>query len=373
MSMHEIPLILLGIGGVGRALIRQIIANRTLYAEQYGLKLGVLAICDRTGAVLGLGGGIDDQALLDLIDLKEAGGALAEHALGGDDYGDMSTIVSLAGRPGAVMVDVTATDATIPALLAARERGYKIALANKKPLTDTQEVYNRLTQAGATGGAAHFQQSVRWEATVGAGLPVIATQNRLVASGDKIKRMAGAFSGTLGYVMTGLQAGRRLSEIVREAHQLGYTEPDPRDDLGGMDVARKALILARGLGWEVELSDVDVTGLYPPNLDDLNVDEFLDALPELDKAMDATIRDAAARDGVLRYAATVENGRCFVGPTVVSADSPLGRLTGTDNLAEFHSHWYSPNPLVLQGRGAGVDATAAGVLSDVIELAFTRE
>jgi aspartokinase/homoserine dehydrogenase 1 len=273
------------------------------------------------------------------------------------------------------VVDVTATDETIPALLVARERGYKIALANKKPLTDTQEVYNRLTQAGITDGerATHFQQSVRWEATVGAGLPVIATQNRLMASGDEITRMAGAFSGTLGYIMTGLQAGRRLSEIVREAHQLGYTEPDPRDDLSGMDVARKALILARGVGWELELSDVDVTGLYPPNLDDLSVDEFLDALPELDKAMDATIRDAAARDGVLRYAATVENGRCYVGPTVVSADSPLGRLTGTDNLAEFHSRWYSPNPLVLQGRGAGVDATAAGVLSDIIELAFTSE
>ena len=373
--MHEIPLILLGIGGVGRALVRQIIANRMLHAKRYGLKLGLLAVCDRTGAVLDLGGGIDDDTLQDLIDLKEAGGALGEHALGSDDYDDISTIVTLAGRPGAIVVDVTAADATIPALLVARERGYKIALANKKPLTDTQEVYNRLTQAGVTGDrrATHFQQSVRWEATVGAGLPVIATQNRLVASGDEITRMAGAFSGTLGYVMTGLQAGRRLSEIVREAHQLGYTEPDPRDDLGGMDVARKALILARGLGWELELEDVEVTGLYPPTMDDLSVGEFLDELSDLDQAMASTIRDAANQGGVLRYAATVENGRCFVGPTVVDADSPLGRLTGTDNLAEFHSRWYSPNPLVLQGRGAGVDATAAGVLSDVIELAFTSE
>jgi homoserine dehydrogenase len=207
---------------------------------------------------------------------------------------------------------------------------------------------------------------------VGAGLPVIATLNRLIASGDEITRMAGTFSGTLGYLMTGLQEGRPFSEVVREAHKLGYTEPDPRDDLGGVDVARKALILARGLGWRLDMADVAVTGLYPAAMADLSVAEFMAALPDLDAHFSGLVADAAADGKVLRFAATVEDGACQVGPVAVSADSPLGRLSGTDNLIEITSRWYQPNPLVIQGRGAGVDATAAGVLSDIVELAFTR-
>ncbi len=376
--MREVPLIVLGIGGVGRSLLCQIISNRRLHAERYGLALEVMAVCDRNSAAIELGHGINDANLEDLVELKSAGGALSEHALGGADYADLQELVSVTGRPGAIVVDVTATDRTIPALLHAIEQEYRIVLANKKPLTATQEAYDRLTRAGVTVGVSNDQGDtaytqplpVRWETTVGAGLPVIATQQRLVSSGDIIHRIAGTFSGTLGYVMTGLEEGRKLSEIVREAHSLGYTEPDPRDDLGGIDVARKALILARGLGWTLEMDDVEVTGLYPAAMDDLSVDEFLTALPDLDAEFGAQVKEAAAAGNVLRFAAEIEGGRCMVGPTVVAADSPLGRLTGTNNLVEFHSRWYSPNPLVIQGRGAGVDVTAAGVLSDIVELAL---
>jgi homoserine dehydrogenase len=376
--MREVPLIVLGIGGVGRSLLYQIISNRRLHEERYGLALEVMAVCDHSSAAIELGHGINDANLEDLLELKSAGGSLAEHALGGARYAGLQELVSVTGRPGAIVVDVTATDHTIPALLHAIEQEYRIVLANKKPLTATQEAYDRLTRAGVTVGMGTDQGDsvytqplpVRWETTVGAGLPVIATQQRLVSSGDKIHRIAGTFSGTLGYVMTGLEEGRKLSEIVREAHSLGYTEPDPRDDLGGIDVARKALILARGLGWTLEMDDVEVTGLYPAAMDDLSVDEFMAALPDLDAEFGAQVKEAAAAGNVLRFAAEIEAGRCKVGPTVVAADSPLGRLTGTDNLVEFHSRWYTPNPLVIQGRGAGVEVTAAGVLSDIVELAL---
>ena len=240
-----------------------------------------------------------------------------------------------------------------------------------------QEVYDRLTRAAGTAhgpaqgaGSGVHQTHTRWETTCGAGLPVIVTLNRLLASGDSVHRIAGALSGTLGYVMTGLQAGRSFSAVVREAHGLGYTEPDPRDDLGGVDVARKALILARGLGWQLGLEDVVVTGLYPPALNALEVDEFLDALAQLDEPLRQEVEAASRAGQVLRYAAVVAEGRCIVGPTRVGVDSPLGRLSGTDNLVEFHSQWYQPTPLVVQGRGAGADATAAGLLSDIIELAY---
>jgi aspartokinase/homoserine dehydrogenase 1 len=119
------------------------------------------------------------------------------------------------------------------------------------------------------------------------------------------------------------------------------------------------------------LADVQVTSLYPAQMDSLTVADFLAALPDLDAQFAAQVQTAAAQEQVLRYAATVQDGACRVGPTLVQVSSPLGRLSGTDNLVEFHTRWYQPNPLVVQGRGAGVDATASGVLADMIELAFT--
>jgi homoserine dehydrogenase len=366
--MRNLPVILFGAGGVGRALVGQIIENRTYHASQYGLALSVLAVADSSSAAISLDGGFDDIVLAELLALKAAGKSLAEHPMGGPQQ-DLVGVVDVAGRPNAVVVDCTPSELTVPALLFSLEQGYKIVLANKKPLTLQQEVFDRLTRAGGT--LRQLGRS-RWETTCGAALPVIITLNRLVASGDQVKRIAGTFSGTLGYVMTGLQQGRPLSEVVREAHKLGYTEPDPRDDLGGVDVARKALILARGLGWPMEMTDVEVTGLYPAHMDRLSVDQFMSSLPELDEQFRAQVQAATAQDMVLRFAVTVEEGRCRVGPTLVSANSPLGRLSGTDNLVEFYTRWYTPNPLVVQGRGAGVDATASGVLADIIELAYTN-
>ena len=374
--MYNLPVILFGVGGVGRALLRQIVEQRTFHALQYGLTLELLAVCDSDGAVIEPSDGLDDELIHEIIAAKAAGQRLAQHPAGGIQK-DLVGIVDIAGRAGTVVVDCTATADTVPALLFARDQRYKIVLANKKPLTIDQEVYNRLTSAGGTNGNGEQGAPVRqlaysrWETTVGAALPVIATLNRLVSSGDEVKRITGTFSGTLGYVMTGLQEGKPFSEIVREAHQLGYTEPDPRDDLGGVDVARKALILARGLGWQLDRAQEEVQGLYPATMDGLTVSEFLDALPQLDEQFQMRVAEAASTGKVLRFAAQVEDGVCRVGPTLVAAASPLGRLSGTDNLVEFTSRWYNPNPLVIQGRGAGTDATAAGVLSDIIELAYT--
>lgn len=375
--MHELPIILMGAGGVGRALLQQIVANRGLHDTQFGLTLPVLAVCDRDGAVLALDqrrtSGLDGATLLDLVRYKESGRRLAEYSLGGPQN-DLGAVIDIAGRHGCVVVDCTASAETAYALLFALERKYKVVLANKKPLTIDQEVYDRLTRAGATAAdelpPRHWGRS-RWETTCGAALPVVSTLNRLIASGDSVQRIAGALSGTLGYVMTGLQAGQPFSAVVAEAHRLGYTEPDPRDDLGGLDVARKALILARGLGWRMEMNDIQVRGLYPAEMSDLTVAEFMAALPQLDADFRDRVEAAAVEGKVLRYAATIEDGRCRVGLVAVDAAGPLGRLGGTDNLVEFRTRWYDPNPLVVQGRGAGVEVTASGVLSDMIELAFT--
>ncbi len=380
--MREVPVILFGLGGVGRAFVQQVLDLRDFHGREHGLRLDFTALCDSNGAIVAGGGArgestgaLADALLRDLLSHKARGGRLAEHGAGAAQR-DLAAIVDLAGRAGAVVVDCTASEQTVSALRFALERGYRIVLANKVPLTVGLEAYNALTRSGdppavdAIDDAPRVLHRARWETTVGAGLPVIATLNRLIASGDEVSHIAGTFSGTLGYVMTGLQEGQAFSAIVRDAFEQGYTEPDPRDDLGGIDVARKALILARGLGWPLNLRDVAVEGLYPSEMNDLSVDEFMQALPKLDERFAEQVEQAAAAGKVLRYAATVADGACSVGPQAVDADSPLGRLTGTDNLVEFTTRWYSPNPLVIQGRGAGVEATAAGVLSDVVELAF---
>ena len=364
------PVILLGLGAVGRSLLRQIEEQRPLLEREYDLRIAWLALSDSSGAVAPPGSGFNGELLGEILQLKEDGGALASHSRG-RAYTSPAALVEDAGRPGAVVVDCTASDETLDALFLALERGYQVVLANKKPLTAAQEVYDRLNRVGGAASATRSLAALRYETTVGAGLPVIATLDRLVSSGDEIERIAGSFSGTLGFLMTGLEQGRSYSETVQEAYRLGYTEPDPRDDLGGVDVARKALILARGIGWRIEMAQVQVSGLYPDRLAGLGVDDFLSALPSLDEEYRQQVARAASEGKVLRYAATLTDGACSVGLTAVAKDSPLGRLTGTDNLVEFYSRWYSPNPLVIQGRGAGVEATAAGVLSDIVELHFS--
>jgi homoserine dehydrogenase len=164
---------------------------------------------------------------------------------------------------------------------------------------------------------------------------VHAALRRILRCGDQVRSVSGSFSGTLGVVATGLQAGRPLSAVVTDARAAGVTEPDPRDDLSGLDVARKALILARLLGWTLELSDVRVESMFPASLAQVSVEAFMAALPQLDAAMAARAAAAAAEGCTLRYVARVAGGQCSVGLDAVPLDSPLGRLTGTDNLVEI--------------------------------------
>ena len=275
------PVILLGLGSVGRSLLRQVLEQRSLHREEYDLRIEFLALSDSRGAVVGPPGGFTDRLLAELLQLKEEEQSLASHPLGGAGA-SLAGIVDAVGRPGTVVVDCTASDETVDALFRALDRGFQVVLANKKPLTVQQRVYERISRDRSASRRLRTLGRARWETTVGAGLPVIATLERLVSSGDEVARIAGSFSGTLGYVMTGLEEGRAFSETVAEAYRLGYTEPDPRDDLGGVDVARKALILARGMGWRMEMEEVQVRSLYPQRMAGLRVADFLAQLPSLD-------------------------------------------------------------------------------------------
>ncbi|NBC16664.1 MAG: bifunctional aspartate kinase/homoserine dehydrogenase I [Bacteroidetes bacterium] len=263
-----------------------------------------------------------------------------------------------------LVVDATASSDVARRYPELLEQGIGIVTPNKRANTLDMGFYHRLREA-----AARSEVSYRYEATVMAGLPVILTVRDLLRSGDTIERIEGVFSGTLAYLFRRLAEGASFSEAVREARAGGYTEPDPRDDLGGEDVARKLMILAREIGLEVERDDVRVEPLVPFAMMDGPVDAFMEQVDTLDAAWAERVA-AAADDGKrLQYIGRVVDGRCRVGVEAIGPDSPFFALQGTDNAVLFTSERYRDNPLVVQGPGAGPAVTAAGILADLIKAA----
>lgn len=213
------------------------------------------------------------------------------------------------------------------------------------------------------------QKHFLYEANVGAGLPIISTLQDLIASGDEIVRIDGILSGTLSYLFSRFSGKEPFSELVRDAHRKGYTEPDPRDDLSGMDVARKLLILARQLGWRMELGDIAVENLIPPALrrGDFS-DKFYGRYSGSDSSMERRLRKAGANGNALRYVGTLEKGKAHAGVREVPRSHPIAMTKGSDNIIAFTTKRYCETPLVVQGPGAGADVTAMGVFSDILKL-----
>lgn len=263
--------------------------------------------------------------------------------------------------PRSIVVDTTASDKTVSAIREALRAGHAVVMSNKKPLTGPQSAWDELHALG--------DERLFYETTVGAGLPIISTLRDLIKTGDTITRIQGCFSGTLGYIFSELENGVRFSEAVTTAKSNGFTEPDPRDDLSGMDVARKVLILSRLIGKELELDDIPVERLYPQTLAELSVDEFLSQLKTLDEILASRAADAQAKDEVLRYVGTVSDTEQSVKLLSVPAASDLGSLSGPDNIIVIHTKRYADNPVVIKGPGAGIEVTAAGVFSDCYKAA----
>ncbi|HEU5039773.1 MAG TPA: bifunctional aspartate kinase/homoserine dehydrogenase I [Gemmatimonadales bacterium] len=355
---ERMEVILLGFGQIGRTL-----ATLVGQVRRPALSLRVAAVIDRSGFVFDPQG-ISARRLASLAADKRRGRPLAAAAKGRSGTAE-EAIAHIAGyaltRP--VLVDLTADD-TAPALEAALTHGMDLVLANKRPIAGRRAVSEALWQTASARG-----RRILHEATVGAGLPIIDTYHKLTESGDRVERIEGLLSGTLGYVLSEVSTGVPFSRAVRSAMQRGYTEPDPRDDLSGMDVGRKALILARLLGYQGELRRSAVESLVPKWARGLARDEFLKRLPELDAGWRRRTAAAAAAGTVLRYVATVTRGKIAVGLRAVPATSPLAAISGSDNQLVFTTTRYKANPLVITGPGAGAEVTAAGVLNDILRLA----
>jgi len=350
--------VLLGFGQIGRTL-----APMIAKVKQDAVTLRIVGLIDRSGLVFDAGG-LSPRRLTALAAAKAKGTPLAK-AAGGRRAGAAEAVgfVARHALSNPVLVDLTADDTT-DTIKAALGAGMHVVLANKRPVTADKRRYDALRAAAQTHG-----RRLLHEATVGAGLPIIDTYQKLVDSGDRVAKIEGCPSGTLGYLFGELGRGTRFSAALRGAIAKGYPEPDPREDLSGMDVARKALILGRLLGFAGELEDIAVESLVPDGGDGLSRDEFLRRLEEYDAPWEKRVAAAAARGGVLRYRAIVTPRRIRVGLVVVDASSPMASLNGTDNQFIFTTMRYKKNPLVITGPGAGPAVTAGGILNDVLKLA----
>ncbi|MBC8088464.1 MAG: bifunctional aspartate kinase/homoserine dehydrogenase I [Phycisphaerae bacterium] len=351
--------VILGFGQIGRELARM------LPGAKAKSKLNVVGVIDSSGYVFDPAG-LSPRRLQALATTKAKGVTLAASA-GGKTAHAEAAVEEMAShalsRP--ILVDLTADD-TMIALRKGVAGGMDIVLANKRPLTDSRGNVELLRSE-----IAEQRVRLRQEATVGAGLPVMDTYAKLVESGDKVVRIEGCTSGTLGFLLTEIGRGVSFSAALRRAMEKGYSEPDPRDDLSGMDVARKALILARMLGYRGELGDVAVSSLVPAEAQRLPLAKYLASLESFDADWNSRQATAHAENKVLRYVLSVTPRKVSVGLQSVASSHPLASLRGTDNQIVFTTNRYRDNPLVITGPGAGPAVTAAGVLNDVLKLATT--
>jgi aspartokinase/homoserine dehydrogenase 1 len=353
LSAHTVSIGLIGPGLVGGALLEQVASQAERLRRDFKLDLRVRGIAGSKRMRLSQGS----------IDL----GSWREVYRAGQDAVDLDRFaehVHADQFPHAVIIDCSASAEVASHYAKWLAAGIHVVTPNKKANSAAYGEYQRIQQARRAAGAHYL-----YEATVGAGLPVIQTLRDLRETGDEIRRIEGMFSGTLAYLFNTWDGSQSFSSVVKQAKQLGYTEPDPRDDLSGTDVARKLIILAREMGLTLELGDVKVESLVPGALAKCGVDDFLQRLIEFDAPMLGRLEAARARGHVLRYVGSVSaDGEAEVGLVELPRSHPFANIALTDNIVRFQTARYDRNPLIVQGPGAGPAVTAAGVFADLLRV-----
>lgn len=302
------------------------------------------------------------------VDLQSYKTAAAEPVL---PLEDLATFLKASPKP-TILIDNTSNASIADFYPKFIKQGISIATPNKKAFSSDLATWNEIFSSSAAPGGG----LVYHEATVGAGLPIIGPLRDLVATGDKVEKIEGILSGSLSYIFNSLSTSEasttKFSDVVNVAKELGYLEPDPRDDLNGMDFARKVTILARIAGFEVESpSSFAVDSLVPQELEACATGaEFLEKLPNFDADFQKRKDDALAENKVLRYVGQVDfkANKVSVGIAKYDFDHPFASLKGSDNVVSFKTERY-PNPLIIQGAGAGAEVTAHGVLADALKIA----
>ncbi|KAF2153821.1 hypothetical protein K461DRAFT_223439 [Myriangium duriaei CBS 260.36] len=363
---RQVFIAVIGVGGVGKSFLTQLQSLSTRLSQSTSPIYLSLILLGRSSKMLFS----ESYRPLPLSNWESALSASTQPVLPAREIIDY-----LATAPEkAVLIDNTSSEelaATYPQFL---QKGISIVTPNKKAFSSSYAAWSDLFSAAANGtGRGGY---VFHESTVGAGLPVLSTLKDLVETGDEVTKIEGVFSGTMSFLFNSFMpvggGGGTFAAEVKKAKELGYTEPDPRDDLNGLDVARKLTILARLSGLKVESpTSFPVQSLIPKELEGVGSgDEFLQRLPEFDERMDKLKADAAKQGKVVRFVGSIDvpKGEVKVGLESFDTSHPIAALKGSDNIINFYTKRYGSNPLIIQGAGAGGDVTAMGVTSDLIKV-----
>jgi aspartokinase/homoserine dehydrogenase 1 len=356
LSPHTVSIGLIGPGAVGRVLLEQIAAERERLLRDFKLDLRVRGIMTSKKMLLSEQG----------VDINGTGNwrAALDASTTAADIAKFVDHLHVDHLPHTVIIDCTADEGVARHYADWLKAGIHVVTPNKKANSGPLDYYESLKAARRHGGSSYL-----YEATVGAGLPVISTLRDLRETGDKLSSVEGIFSGTLAYLFNVYDGTKPFSEIVKDAKAKGFTEPDPRDDLSGTDFVRKVIILGREMGLKLEMKDVEVESLIPPGLEKGSIDDFLAKLPQYDGEMKKRFDAAAAKGKVLRYMGRLTaDGKASVGVRELDRTHAFANIALTDNVVRFATARYCNNPLIVQGPGAGPEVTAGGVFADLLRL-----
>lgn len=350
-NRHTIDAFVVGCGTVGAELLAQIKRQQESLLER-NISLKVYGIANSKRILL-------DASGIDLESDWQSELAGSEESLSVSHLREFAHEHSLVNP---VVIDCTTSESIVNTYLDFMSSGFHIVTPNKKANTKDMAFYKKLREV-----ALESNRQFLYETTVGAGLPVIDNLQKLIYAGDKLVQFEGILSGSLSFIFGKLDEGMTLSEATTIARENGYTEPDPRDDLSGMDVARKILIMAREAGIDMELNDINIEPVLPPEFNsEGSVEEFMSNLKQLDDTIEQRLVKLRDEGKVLRYVGSIREGKCQVSIVEIDSNHPLYNIKDGENALAIHSHYYQPLPFITRGYGAGAAVTAAGIFADVL-------